>query len=105
MARAQFQKSRSRLDKPQEPLEVNPDDLSETFDGYSSAESREKDATELELEKLVFGDELGFYNGLKSPNHVNIPGATGKAEKKGEDDEYEGIEDGLEDVDDADVRN
>ena len=33
---------------------------------FGGADSIEKDATELELEKLLFGDETGFREGLKS---------------------------------------
>lgn len=82
---------------------VSQDDSSESFNDNDSADSKEKDATELELEKLVFGDELGFFDGLKSLNDADLPGARNDAENA-VDDESKLTEEGLEGVDDADVR-
>lgn len=105
MSRAQPQRSLHKRDKSQAPLAlISQDDSSESFNGYESAESKEKDATELELEKLVFGDELGFYDGIKSLNDAAIPGTESEAGIQVEDDENELIGEGLEGVDDADVR-
>lgn len=83
---------------------VNQDDSSESFNGYDSAESKEKDATELELEKLVFGDELGFYDGLQSLNDAAILETGNDAEIQADGGEDGLTEEGLEGVDDADVR-
>ena len=83
---------------------VSQDDSSEIFNDCDSADSKKKDATELELEKLVFGDELGFYDGLKSLNDAAIPGTRNDAENAVDDDEGKLTEEGLEGVDDADVR-
>lgn len=105
MSRTQFQKAPHGQDDSQAQLALmSQDDLSESFNGYDSAESKEKDATELELEKLVFGDELGFFDGLKSLKDATVPapGGKGKDQAAGNDDEV--LEEGLEGVDDADVR-
>ena len=104
MSRTQSQKLIDRQNRSQGALARSFNDSFEEFDGNDSAESKEKDATELELEKLVFGDEVGFYDGLKLPTAASIPGSEDKAKIQVEDDEYEGIEEGLEGVDDADVR-
>ena len=83
---------------------VSQDDSSESLDGYDSSDSKEKDATELELEKLVFGDELGFYDGLKSTVNAAVSEIGKDAEPSVDDDADESTEEGLEGVDDADVR-
>jgi hypothetical protein len=69
----------------------------------------EKDATEIELERLVFGDESGFREGLKSHrryssepipeenDHLEGDPHGSKGEREARDSE------GLEGVDDADV--
>ena len=41
-------------------------ELSDAPGDFDGADLIEKDATELELEKLLFGDETGFREGLKS---------------------------------------
>lgn len=107
MSRTQSHKALDRQDDSQAPLALmSQDDSSENFNGYDSAEFEEKDATELELEKLVFGDELGFFDGLKSLKDVIVSGTRGKAEDQAADDDDEVLEEeeGLEGVDDADVR-
>lgn len=105
MPRPQPQSLTYKRDNSQASLAlVSQDDSSESFNGYDSAESKEKDATELELEKLVFGDELGFYDGLKSLNDAAAPGTGSDAETPVDDDGDELIGEGLEGVDDADVR-
>ena len=62
----------------------------------------EKDKTEIELEKLVLGDDSGFHEGLKSYKHgsTDIQGLL-----DGERQQAQGsLEDGkLENFDDADV--
>lgn len=42
------------------------DEMVDDLEGFDSDEPIEKDETEIELEKLVFGDESGFHEGLKS---------------------------------------
>ncbi|KAL8849497.1 MAG: hypothetical protein Q9221_005504 [Calogaya cf. arnoldii] len=41
------------------------DDSSGAFSGFESDEAQDKDSIELELEKAVFGDKLGFHERLK----------------------------------------
>ena len=41
-------------------------ELSDAPSDFGGTDPIEKDATELELEKLLFGDETGFREGLKS---------------------------------------
>ena len=103
MSRAQPRSFTHKGDNSQAPF--NQDDSSESFNGYDSAESKEKDATELELEKLVFGDELGFYDGLKSLNDAALPGTKTDADISADGNEDGLTDEGLEGVDDADVRN
>ena len=43
-----------------------PVELPDAPSDFDDADPIEKDATELELEKLLFGDETGFREGLKS---------------------------------------
>lgn len=83
---------------------VSQDDSFENFSDHDSVGSKEKDATELELEKLVFGDELGFYDSLKSTNSAAVPGARKHVESPIDDDADKLTEEGLEGIDDADVR-
>ncbi|KAK3174894.1 hypothetical protein OEA41_002140 [Lepraria neglecta] len=74
-----------------------------SFSGSDSDDPMEKDETELELEKLVFGDDTGFHERLKS--HRQELGVRGQSRiaqsKQKEPDSLE--EEGLEDVDDADL--
>ena len=74
-----------------------------SFSGSDSDDPMEKDETELELEKLVFGDDTGFHERLKSHRQeVGVQGQSRTAQSKQE--EPDGLEEeGLEDVDDADV--
>lgn len=79
------------------------DEVVDDFEGFDNDEPMEKDGTEMELEKLVFGDESGFYEGLKSYKHPNndIRGLVVGDQLQDQD----GLEEGnLEGLDDADVR-
>ena len=80
------------------------DNMVDDFDGLNSDEPMEKDGTEIELEKLVFGDESGFHEGLQSYKDANdhirdlVEGDQQQAQG--------GLEEGtLKDLDDADVCN
>ena len=58
-----------------------------------------RDETEVELEKLVFGDDLGFYEGLKSYRETNTDFRDGERQRA-----RDGLErEKLENLDDADV--
>ena len=76
-------------------MSVNASNSMDSFSGVESDDSMGKDKTELELEKLVFGDEIGFHKGLKPHGHRAAP-----TSQPGQD-RLE--EKGLEEIDDADV--
>lgn len=88
------------------PIAASPtfDDSDPSFEGIDSEESEEKDETELELEKLVFGDEAGFQEGLNAYKRESHPidqdGIEG--DQRG-DDQHEELGEGIEGVDDADL--
>lgn len=104
MSPAQSRKSCEKQAESLEPLYLRKqDESSESFNGYDSDASQDKDETERRLEKLVFGDELGFYDGLESYKDTAHSRLGHAAEDQGEDYEDEGREEGLKDVDDADV--
>ena len=75
------------------------DDVLEDYSGFMSDESTKKDETELELEKLIFGDGAGFHGQDFSSTYSKEV----EAEDKG-DREVSEAEEGLETVGDADVR-
>ena len=77
-------------------MPVNASNSMDSFSGVESDDSIEKDQTELELEKIVFGDEIGFHEGLKPHGHRAAP-----TNQRGGQDPL--VEEGLEDIDDADV--
>jgi len=74
-------------------------DSQESLGVSASDDPMEKDKTEIELEKLLFGDNTGFHEELKA--HGKSAGAlfpyTAEQDQQDEHDE------GLEGVDDADV--
>lgn len=74
-----------------------------SFSGSDSDDPTQKDETELELEKLIFGDDTGFHERLKSHRQeLGVRGQSRTAQSK--QDEPDGLEEqGLEDIDDADV--
>ena len=80
------------------------DEMVDDFEGLDSDEPMEKDETEIELEKLVFGDESGFYEGLRSYNGANddLRDLVDGDQQHAQDDLEEG---NLEGLDDADVCN
>lgn len=75
--------------------------MDDDFEGLDSDEPMEKDETEIELEKLVFGDDSGFHEGLKSykdaSNHLRdlVDGD----KQQVQDGLEEGILEGLDDSD------
>ena len=73
-------------------------------DAESNDDPMDKDAAEEELEKLVFGDDAGFREGLRA--HTQQGPTFGGVERHGsEDEEHQESagEDDLEAADDADV--
>ena len=77
-------------------MSVNASNSMDSFSVIESDDSIGKDKTELELEKFVFGDEVGFHEGLKPRRQRAAP-----ASQSGEQDGPE--EERLEEIDDADV--
>ncbi|KAI9750267.1 MAG: hypothetical protein M1835_001419, partial [Candelina submexicana] len=78
--------------------------------GYVSIDNTtDKDATELELEKLIFGDDVGFQEGLREHAHgalgseVDEGDESVNEEENGLNEAESGAEDHLEDVDDRDL--
>lgn len=78
------------------------DEMVDDFEELDSDEPMEKDEAEIELEKLVFGDESGFHEGLKSyKDHSTDLGDLVDGDQQQVQD---GLEEGnLEGLDDADV--
>lgn len=82
-----------------------PHDSGSSFNGFDSDDSSEKDKTELELEKLVFGDEAGFQEGISTYERKYYTAEHDLVVRDENSDEYQVGQDqeGLEGVDDADV--
>ncbi|KAI9767451.1 MAG: hypothetical protein M1840_005680 [Geoglossum simile] len=95
------QRSRSKAQSLLQPRQYGYDE--------SSDHVSEKDATEIELEKLVFGDESGFREGIgshkrHSPELIFGGDDSSKSESRGSEGEgAPGHDEGLEDLDDADL--
>lgn len=87
------------------------DDSDVEMDGGEADEEvvREKDEMEKKLERMLFGDDEGFQDALKSQQDrglmalgaISDEESAGESGEEGEDED--GEEKGLEDVDDADV--
>lgn len=106
MAQRDPQQSATDADNVPQTPHSSEDELSESYNGFESDVSGEKDETELELEKLIFGDDAGFRVGLSTDRsrsfarHCEAQGAEkNRLEVRPES------EDGLEGVDDANVRS
>lgn len=75
------------------------DEMIDDFEGLDSDEIMEKDKTEIELEKLVFGDELGFHEALKSYKDPStdlpdlVDGDRQPSERNAEQGNFEGLDD------------
>ena len=74
----------------------------EDFNNPDGDDPMAKDTTEIELEKLVFGDKPGFHKGLKSYRDASIDLAPSVNSDRQQ--AQNGLEEGdLEGFDDADV--
>ena len=71
-------------------------------DGLDSEDQIEKDETETELEKLVFGDDFGFHEALKASRAGNATRTLDVVDSLEQEDEA-GTGAGLEGINDADV--
>lgn len=77
----------------------------ESYSGLTSDESVEKDEAELELEKLVFGDDAGFRAGLSAHQPTCSKLQRVEVTEAEELNTLSRAEHGLEAVDDEDVRS
>ena len=91
----------------QQPTPPTQDELSDGFNAALQDDPMEKDETELELEKLVFGDDEGFREGLKSYRRDAGYLTSGREEGEDGDDigspQSETEEQDLDALEDADV--
>ncbi|KAL8953500.1 MAG: hypothetical protein Q9222_000647 [Ikaeria aurantiellina] len=85
-------------------MNITDEGSSGTFSGFQSDDHEDKDSTELELERAVFGDEIGFHDHLIYHQGVRDldPGSTlhDEAVRKIADGRNQ---DDIEDLDDADL--
>lgn len=92
-------KSHEPAKRPKSPIR---DRGFKDFEGFDSDEPMEKDGTEIELEKLVFGDKSGFLEGLKA--HKDASNVLRGLVNDGRGQAQDGLEEGdLGRLDDADV--
>ena len=100
-----FKKPRTAkgLNSRQQPTPPTHDELSDAPSDFHGADPTEKDATELELEKLLFGDETGFREGLKSYRDDDENIGTLQSEDRDKDAFPEDEEADLEALNDNDV--
>ena len=91
-------------DSTKRPPLVAERDLESDFDDASSADLMEKDKTEEQLEKLVFGDDAGFRSALKTHGRSNRELALTENDVAEDGDEASADGEELGDLDDADVR-
>ena len=77
------------------------DEVVDDFEGFDSDEPMGKDGTEIELEKLVFGDKSGFHEGLKSYENTStdLRDLVDGDQLQGQDGLDEGTLEGLDDGD------
>ena len=105
MAYHKFQDLTNNNDTPLESTSPSHDELTQNYSDLESEELDEKESTELELEKLVFGDDEGFRASLSAhqrvltPNDSKIDGKESRNIWAASD-----AEEGFEAVADADVR-
>ncbi|KAA6412986.1 MAG: hypothetical protein FRX48_02729 [Lasallia pustulata] len=88
----------------QQPAPPTQNDFSDAEDHFGSDDPVEKDETEVELEKLVFGDDAGFLEGLKSHRQEVARSEVDQLEEVAEGKDTSADEDeGLEGIADADL--
>lgn len=102
MTRLRSRKPAKNAEAIQQPTPPNRDESSDGEDHFDSDDPMEKDETEVELEKLVFGDDAGFLEGLRSHGQEIARSDFSELEEsedvKGDDREDEGLE-GFADAD------
>ena len=104
MPESQNKKGKKNAIIRQQPTPPTQDELSDGYGVLEDGGPMEKDETELELEKLVFGDDAGFREGLKLYRNDTVDTSD---ERSGEDVAAGSAEDAevgdLNAVDDVDV--
>ncbi|MCJ1384781.1 hypothetical protein MMC17_007899 [Xylographa soralifera] len=104
MPDSQNKKGKRKAIIRQQPTPPTQDELSDGYDASGNGEAMEKDETELELEKLVFGDDAGFREGLKLYRNDTVDPIEEGSEEDVAVDSAEEVEEGdLDAVDDADL--
>lgn len=104
MSQAKHKKASEKAQPLGLPQPSRQDGSSDSSVGYDSDASIEKDDTELRLEKILFGDNVGFHEDLK--NHqkgVGAAGENGDVEFQPDSGENTAPEAEMEGIDDADV--
>ena len=102
MARLRNRKAVGRARVTQQPIPPGQDDSFGGLSDHGNNNSMEKDDTELELEKLVFGDNDGFRENLRRQKlDTDVLGHSGVEED--EESNAESSQEGFADVKDADV--
>lgn len=104
MSQAKHKKAFEQAQPLDLPVSSRQDGSSDSFVGYDSDISIEKDETELRLEKILFGDNVGFHEDLKyHQKGVGAAGENGDVDLHADSDENTAPEAGMEGIDDADV--
>ncbi|KAI9843817.1 MAG: hypothetical protein M1837_006077 [Sclerophora amabilis] len=104
MGRKKIRKPAKQHAVAQQPTPPTQDELdTEMKSDVESDSPIAKDATELELEKLVFGDNAGFREGLKAHTRENLDLEIGSDRDGSHDEAQEEDGEGLEIIDDADL--
>ena len=104
MPDSQNKKGKRKAVIRQQPTPPTQDEFSDDYRASDEGETMEKDETELELEKLVFGDDAGFREGLKLYRNDTVDSIEDGSEDDVVDNSAGKVEEGdLDAVDDADV--
>ena len=105
MQKGRDRKGRKKVEARQQPTPSTHDELSEEADSLVQDNPMEKDQTELELEKLVFGDDKGFREGLGSYEWENgdVENGMGSAKENTASEDGVAEEQDFNALEDADV--
>ena len=94
MASRKLGNNRQSRGSTQQPTPPTQDEHSDSYSGFESNDPMEKDETELELEKAVFGDEAGFLEELASHRLGTAAYSPESAEAASEEEkDFEGVDD------------
>lgn len=104
MTRSRSRKPAKTAEATQQPTPPTQDDFAEVKENLDSDDPMEKNETEVELEKLVFGDDAGFLEGLRSHGQEVSQLDLGQLEESKDVDTDDVEDEGLEGIADADVK-